>query len=392
MSAPPSRRKLSSTRDPRATIVDVARLAGVSPITASRALRTPEKVAPTTRERIEAAVLEAGYIPDLLARSFRSRRSGIVAAIVPSIGSSQYAEMLQGVSEALRAEGLELMVGVSGYALRQEEALLQAYIGRRPEGVILSGTEHTPTSRALLVRSRIPLVEVWTLARRPVDMNVGYSEQAAVAAMVEHLVACGYRRVGFIHGPLGDNERARRRRRGFLGAARAHGLPTDRLLQLPDPAGAPFAGIRHGAEGLARMLARWADTDCVFYSSDSFAVGGLFECQRRGIAVPDQLGIAGFLGLELGAEIEPGLTTVRVPRYAIGHEAARLLIRRLHGEQAAPAVQDVGFEIVERGSTRAAAGHPRPWASTRLSPAPRAPAVDRHPPAVTGRPARDGVR
>src|SRR5690606_35814638 len=109
-------------------------------------------------------------------------------------------------------------------------------------------------------------------------------------------------------------------------AARAHGLPTERQQQLPDPAKAPFAGVRHGAEALGRLLARWPDTDCVFCSSDTFALGAFFECQRRRIAVPGELGIAGFLGLELAGETEPALTTVRVPRHAIGREAARLLI------------------------------------------------------------------
>jgi LacI family gluconate utilization system Gnt-I transcriptional repressor len=261
--------------------------------------------------------------------------------------------MLQGISEALNPRGYELMVGVSGLSLKQEEALLRAFVGRRPEGIILSGTEHSAAARVLLGRAHIPIVETWALARRPLDLNVGYSEEDAAAAMVDHLFACGYRSIAFICGPLRNNERARRRRQGFLAAARRHGLATDRIVQLADSTTAQFAGIRNGAAALGQIVERWPETDCVFCSSDTFAVGALFECQRRRVAVPAQLGIAGFLGLDLGSETEPQLTTVRVPRYEIGRTAAALLLGRMQGDSPDASVHDLGFSILERGSTRA---------------------------------------
>jgi LacI family gluconate utilization system Gnt-I transcriptional repressor len=333
--------------DARATLQDVARLAGVSPITVSRALRTPGLVAEATRVRIEAAVDATGYLPDLVARSFRSSRSGVIAAIVPSIDTSQYAEMLQGVSDELHRQNLELMVGVNGLSLVQEEKLLRAFIGRRPEGFVLSGTEHTPGARAMLARAGIPVVETGTVSGRTLDMKVGYSEEKAVAALIDHLQRCGYRRIGFVCGPLDNNERAERRRKGYLAAVQRLDLPADRIVVLRAP-----ATVRNGADGFAALLERWPETDCVFCSSDIIAVGALFECQRRGWPVPDRIGLAGFLGLDLAAETVPPLTTVKVPRYDIGREAAALLLRRLAGAVPRRRSVDLGFTILARQSTR----------------------------------------
>jgi LacI family gluconate utilization system Gnt-I transcriptional repressor len=341
-----------ASAEPRPTLHDVAQLARVAPITVSRALQRPELVAEGTRLRIASAVEQLGYVPDLVARSFRSSRSGLVAAIVPSLDNSQYAEMLQGVSDELHARGIELMVGVSGYSLDREADMLRAFIGRRPEGILVSGVEHRPAAHEILNRAGIPVVETGTLAGRPIDMNVGYVEEAAAAAMVDHLVAAGYRRIGFVCGPLNDNERAHRRRNGFRAAMRRHGRPTDRIVTLVQP-----AGVSTGGQGAAELLERWPDTDCLFCSSDAFAIGALFECQRRGWPVPDRLGIAGFLGLPLSGETVPALTTVRVPRYEIGRRAAAMLLARLSGGEPAERTCDLGFEVLPRASTR------RPMAS-----------------------------
>ena len=233
--------------------------------------------------------------------------------------------MLQGVSDELHRQNLELMVGVNGLSLAQEENLLRAFIGRRPEGVVLSGTEHTPGARAMLARAGIPVVETGAICSRTLDMKVGYSEERAVAALIAYSTAAG---TGGSAASAGRSTTTS----GPSGAARLPGavprlaLPTDRIVMLAAP-----ANVRSGADGFAALLERWPDIDCAFCSSDIFAVGALFECQRRGWPVPDRIGIAGFLGLDLAAETVPPLTTVRVPRYDIGREAAALLLRRLNG-------------------------------------------------------------
>jgi LacI family gluconate utilization system Gnt-I transcriptional repressor len=222
---------------------------------------------------------------------------------------------------------------------------VRAFVGRRPDGLILTGVAHTPGTRRLLRDARIPVVETWTLTRRPIDMNVGYSDEGASGAMVRHLAALGYRRLGFLCGPITGNDRARRRLRGFLAAVREIGLADDRVVTLE-------ATDEHaGGVGLRTLLGRHSDLDAVFCSSDVFAVGALFECQRRGWAVPERLAVAGFQGLPITAEVVPSLTTIEVPRYQMGREAAAMLVRRLEGADPGPAIIDVGFRIVTRQST-----------------------------------------
>jgi LacI family gluconate utilization system Gnt-I transcriptional repressor len=334
------------TRRPRrATLHDVARVAGVSAISVSRALRAPGLLAPATRRRIEQAVVATGYIPDLVARSFKSRITGLVAAIVPSITNSVYADTLQGISDVMHANGRELMVGVSGLSLAQEESLVRTFLGRRPDGVIVTGTDHSPTTRSMLRRAGIPVVETWTLTPRPIDMNVGYSDEAACTAMVRHLHATGYRRIGFICGPTADNDRARRRLKGYRAACVQLGLPDGLAVVLESE-----TDIDGGRLGLGQLLARDRRIDAVFCSSDVFAAGVLFECQRRGWRVPDRLAIAGFQGLPLAAAVHPAFTTVRIPRYEIGRNAAELLLASIRGERIARRRVDVGFAIVQRES------------------------------------------
>jgi len=331
----------------KATLHDVAERAGVAPITVSRALRRPDVVAAATRARIDAAIAELGYVPDLIARSFRSRSSGVVAAIVPHLDYSPYAQLLQGLADVLREHGLELMMGLSGLSLAREEAILRTFTGRRPDGLVLAGTRHSARTREILKRAGTPVVETGPLARRPFDIGVGYREERAAAAMLDHLYGLGYRRVAFICGPLKGNERASRRRRGYLAAMRRCGLATHRFVEV-----GPTPNLRGGATAMARVLERWPETDCALASSDSFAAGALFECQRRGIAVPDELGIAGMLDLEIAGETAPALTTVRVPRYEIGRRAALELLERIGGRPRAPRAIDLGFELIPRESTR----------------------------------------
>ena len=340
--------KRTDTKRNRATLQDVASIAGVAPITVSRALRTPHLLLPETKARIDAAIAKCRYVPDLAARSFRTNRSHIVAAIVPSIDNSIYGEMLQGVSDMLDAHDVQLMVGVSGLSLEQEERILRAFLGRRPDGIILTGGAHTDDARQMLKLGGVPVVEAGALLETPIDLNVGFSEERAATAMVDHLVDAGYRRIGFLCGPVEGNERARRRLDGFQKATAAHAIEEDsatiftRGVELSD-----------GADAFSRLMNARPGLDCIFCSSDIFAVGAMLECRRNDWAVPGRVAIAGFHGAALATEFVPSITTVRVPRYEIGQEAGRLIVGRLAGPPAAVETRrmDLGFRIVRGGST-----------------------------------------
>lgn len=342
---------MSRSRSPRrghgrATLHDVARLAGVSAITVSRALRSPEKVAEPTRRRIEEAVAELGYIPNLVAGSLASMESRTVAAIVPTLANSIFAEVLQGMVDVLHAHDYRLIVGSNNYDLDEEASLVRAFLARQVEALILTGACRSVATRELLERVDVPVVETWTLSGGASSGTVGFSNFDAAQAMVAHLHERGYRELGFVSPPTENNDRASERRRGFERALERFGLPLreERVLSTA-------MSLRAGAEALARIRASRPETDAVFFAGDTLAAGAVMECQRRGWRVPDEVAIAGFDDLEIAGQVVPSLTTVRVHRRALGSGAARLVLDLLGGAEVTTRRRDLGFELVVRDST-----------------------------------------
>ncbi len=329
------------------TLGDVARLAGVSPITASRALNTPEQVAPETLARVREAVARTGYVPNRLAGGLASARSRLVAAVVPTIAGPVFMEMVQSLTAALADAGYQLMLGQSGYTESREDALLEAIIGRRPDGIVLTGIMHSAEGRRRLLASGIPVVETWDLTPTPIDMLVGFSHVDAAAAVARHLHGKGRRRLALISA---DDERAQRRNRGFADEAVRLGLAADAAAVPVELVPAPTT-LGSGRVGLARLLARVPEVDAVFCSSDMLALGVLTEAAARGLAVPRQLAVVGFGDLGFAADTEPALSTVRIDGTAIGRRAAGFIVDRAEGRAVGEKVVDLGFRVVERASS-----------------------------------------
>ena len=195
------------------TLDDVSKLAGVSAITVSRALNTPERVSPKTREKVRLAVERTGYVPNLLAGGLASNRSRLVAALVPTIAGPVFLETIQALTEALAEAGYQLMLGQSGYGNSREDALIDAIVGRRPDGIVLTGIMRSAEGRRRLIASGIPVVETWDLTPTPIDMLVGFSHEKAGAAVAHYLHGKGYRRPAVV---TGDDQRANLRRAGTL--------------------------------------------------------------------------------------------------------------------------------------------------------------------------------
>jgi LacI family transcriptional regulator, gluconate utilization system Gnt-I transcriptional repressor len=326
---------------------EVARLAGVSVITVSRVLREPERVAEPTRARVLAAIESTGYVPNLVARSLKSRRSGIIAAVIPSVTHSIVAEVVRGMTEILDEQGLHLLLADSGFSPKEEEELVAAFLARRPDAMYLTGTTHTLGTRRMLDSARIPVVETGNLTDTPIDMVVGYSNLEAARAMTNALAASGRRRIGYV-GQRGRDfiDRVRDRHAGYCAALRDSHLRARRSLEVEVD-----LSYRGGAAGVAELLAREPRLDAAFCTSDIIAIGVLFECQRRGLAVPARLAIAGMDDQEIASQCVPALTTMRMPRYEMGRRAAEMLCRRLAGATVDPTRVDLGFELVTRDTT-----------------------------------------
>ncbi len=325
---------------------DVAARAGVSPMTVSRALRNPGAVSEAMRERVRAAVADTGYLPNRLAGSLSSRRSDVVGLIVPGLGNSLYASTAQAVAGVLEGHGLHLLIATSGGDVAAEEAAVGALLAQRVCGLILHATRHTARTGAMVRDAGVPTVEIGRLTRTPLDMCVSYSGNAAAKAMVLHLGGLGYRRIGFVSLTMRGNDRSVERRRGYLAGMKALGLAA--APRLAAEAAPGFAG---GADAVVRLVRRDPAIDAIFFAADVMAVGALFECQRRGWAVPDRLAIASFDDVDLLSHVNPTITTLRIPREEIGRRGAAMLVERLNGQAFGPPVVDLGFEIVERQST-----------------------------------------
>ena len=231
------------------TVHDIARLAGVSAMTVSRALNHPDKVSPAMRAKVQAVVQQTGFVPNGMAGGLRSSKAKLVAAVLPTLVGPVFQETTRALNAALDAMGYQLMIGQSGYDVSREDSLLDAIIRRRPDGIVLTGIMHTPAGRRQLLASGIPVVETWDLTPTPIDMLVGFSNEEIGSSVCTWLYQRGYRRPALISG---QDTRAQRRNASFLRQAHSLGLGTDIPVCLTPPPTTLGAARATLAELLAR--------------------------------------------------------------------------------------------------------------------------------------------
>lgn len=342
--------KAVSTRRPagrstgRATLAEVGAHAGVSTMTASRALNRPDLVSDEVRLRVQQAVVELGYVPNRAARALASSESNVIVVLVPSLSNFVFNAVIDGIQEVVDAANYQLLIGNTRYSDAEEEKLLSIYLQSNPMGILLCGLTHSPRVEQLLATSGVPVVSMMDLSTNPEQLSVGFSQHEAGRIMTSYLIDKGHKRIGFIGAQL--DERTLSRAAGYRKAMEEAGLADARLeLMVPDA-----SSIALGAELLGRMLAQAPDCKAIFCCNDDLAHGAIYQCQRRGIAVPEQLAICGFNDLPASAWMKPSVTTISTPRYRIGFEAATLLRNVIAGRTPAVAQVDLGFTLMPRES------------------------------------------
>lgn len=329
------------------TMADVAAAAGVSMQTVSRALRFPDTVTPENRKLIEDAIKKTHYVHNLAASHLASHKSNTVAAVIPTLSASVFAETMQHFSEVLHGEGYQIFLGNTDYRLDREEEVIRSLLGRRPDGVFLIGAHHTRTSVTMLKRAGIPVVEGWDMTSKPIDRLVGFSNSAAIAEMARHLARSGRTNIVFAGVLRKGDSRAAERRDGF--AAAMEELFPGKPPRIAISRDLPLT-MASGADLLRKALARYPEADAVMFSSDIIASGALQESVRIGLKVPERLAITGFGDFELARHLIPSLTTVSVPSAEIGREAGRLLLEGMRGITSGPTLIDMGFKLMLRES------------------------------------------
>lgn len=311
----------SDIKQGQVTMRDVARAAGVSRMTVSRALRKDSPVSPETRDHILKIVRQMNYVPDQMAGSLTTKKSGFVATLLPSLNNLHFALTVQALTEELEHIGLQILLGHTDYSAEREEQIIETMLRRRPEAIVLSYDGHTERTLQLLRDVAVPVIEIWETPKEPIEHTVGFSNFEAARTMTLELIGKGYSRIAFLGEEQDDWTRGAERRKGFVEAMTAAGLSAHRMIR----SGVPPMTIDAGVEAAGQLLERFPDTDCVFCVSDLAAFGAQSRFLAGGLRIPQDIALTGFGNFEVSRFATPSLSTVVVDPVRIGREAGRLL-------------------------------------------------------------------
>lgn len=314
-----------SERPPRPlTLRDVSAASGVSEMTVSRVLRNRGDVSETTRQKVLEAAKTLGYVPNKIAGALASQRVNLVAVIIPSLSNMVFPEVLSGINKVFEDSPLQPVVGVTDYQPEKEEKVLYEMLSWRPSGVIIAGLEHSDATRAMLAGAGTPVVEVMDTDGRPVDSMVGISHRRAGAEMAKSIIKEGYEHIGFMGTKMPLDHRARKRFEGFTEALAKAGIEIeDRDFYSGGSA------LAKGREMTQNMMERSPDLDFLYYSNDMIGAGGLLWLLEQGVKIPEQIGLAGFNGVELLQGLPRQLATMDACRTEIGEAAAKIILDRV---------------------------------------------------------------
>ena len=307
------------------TLRDVSQASGVSEMTVSRVLRNRGDVSQNTRDKVLLVAKQLGYVPNKIAGALASQRVNLVAVIIPSLSNMVFPEVMTGISEVLETTDLQPVVGVTDYLPEKEERVLYEMLSWRPSGVIIAGLEHSETSAMMLKASGIPVVEIMDIDGSPVDAMVGISHRRAGREMAVSILKAGYRKIGFLGTKMPLDHRARKRFEGFTEALAKSGVEvTDQEFYSGGSA------LVKGREMTQELLRRNPNLDFLYFSNDLIGAGGLLYLIEKGIRIPNQIGLAGFNGVELLQGLPRQLATMDACRSEIGRKAAEMIVQQVN--------------------------------------------------------------
>lgn len=325
----PSPRKPVPARKRAAGITDVARMAGVSTATVSRALVTPERVRPETRDAVLAAVAATGYTANQAARSLRARRSRLAMVIVPTIANLVFPHVIRGIDAALSEAGYGLIIGNTDNQRSREGHFVDIAFARQVDGLLLmTGWMPTRDGRAL-TDSGLPIVALNAAVAGADIPNVVAQDREASAEAAAHLIGLGHTRLAYISGPA-DHWVDLERWTGFREGVAAGGLDPTAIIHWQGEF--DFASGTRAAEAFVALADRPTG---VYAASDSMAVAFVKRVRQAGLAVPADVSVVGFDGIELAHYCEPTLTTIHQPLRDMGRIGASILLE-LIAEPARP--------------------------------------------------------
>lgn len=306
-------------------IEDVARRAGVSIMSVSRAIRGVDGVSHETRARILMIARQMKYMPNSAARSLAMANSNLIGIALPDYGDPVFTHILKGLQQTFGAAGYATVINTPEHDSTAELHWVRRLMSWQPAAIVLTGTDHHPETRSLLKASAIPVLELWDQTQEPIDICVGIDHAIAGRLVGEHAVALGYQRPAFVSTPRGYSKQA---------DARLDGVREVFSLQRSTPVivATPTVGDSTvmGFEGTRSLLAEHAP-DIICYLDDYMAFGGFMCCQAQGLSVPQDIGLVGFHAMDVTSVLPIKLTTVRTPHHLAGATGACNLLSRIKG-------------------------------------------------------------
>lgn len=332
------------------SIQDIALAAGVSHSTVSRALHNNPLISPEVRQRIHELADEMGYTPNAVAQSLKGTRTNTVGLVVTSISDPFVARVMRGVEDVAQAANISLFLSAAYNDPEREMEVIETFHRRRVDGVISASAQICGDYLARLVQINMPSVLINQQAESDSERfhSVDADDYSGACQAVEHLLALGHRKIGYI-GVSNRQQSNRRRLAGYRSTLAAAGIACDPawVQIVPPPADFNASDVVDGQAHLTALLPR--GITAVFCYNDMIAVGALLACRALGIAVPEQLSVVGYDDVEIAGYVTPPLTTIHQPKLRLGELAMKMLLDILDGRPVES--QRLPTSLVVRGST-----------------------------------------
>lgn len=326
------------------TLDDVAHAAGVSAATISRCINTPDRVAESTRLRIQAAIDALGYTPNFGGRALATRRTNIIGAVIPTMANSVFAGGIQAFQDVLAREKVTLLIGSSNYDPDYEFEQIQTLISHGADGMLLVGSNRPERTQQFLISRRIPTLNIWCYRADRDQLYVGFDNYRAGRDVAKLVLDYGHKAVAIVSGICDGNDRA-----------------SDRLAGMRSVLDDPSNGARtvmvhqtkysfdHAGKAFDTVIAQSPRPTAILAGNDVLAAGMIQRAKAVGVRVPDDVSITGFDDIALAQFVDPGLTTVRVPQVQMGHRAGEELLAEIREPGSGRSVELL-TDIIQRGS------------------------------------------
>ncbi|MEE9321182.1 MAG: substrate-binding domain-containing protein [Granulosicoccus sp.] len=320
-------------------IVDVAQRAGVSPATVSRFYNSPKMLRGQTRQRISKAAVELGYIRNRMAGALHSRFSGTIGLVVPTINNAIFAELIEAFSSQLQKHDCNMLIASHNYDLDLEVSIVRSLLERRIDGVALVGHDHSTAALEMLKVRDVPVIALWNYRGKSSIPCIGADNAAAAATVTQHLIDLGHTDIALLFPNTESNDRARDRKQAALAVMQASKIvvAAHRVLLCPYSI--------EVAKDIATQLIRDDKPTAIVCGNDIIAHGVIYAAHACKLKLPDDLSIVGIGDFTGSGQIEPGLTTVRLPARRIGQLAADTIVKMSVSDSAEARTSEIKLAV-----------------------------------------------